>query len=263
MSILFLGSAQDGGIPQTGCDCHNCRSVEMTASSIAIINDDKSIIFDITPDFRKQYRQLSLKGIREIEAIFLTHAHWGHYGGLMLLGKEGWNVNGVKTYLSKCFHDFLTKNEPFRSLFQDEHLFPEILHSGQITSLGITPILVPHRDEYSETFVYGIERSGKNILYAPCLDYFTNEFIDLLPIYDIIIIDGTFYHSDEIKSRSISKIPHPRISQTVKTLFAHAGKIILTHFNHTNQMINPDNIERVRLESEGFRFAFDGMELEI
>ena len=49
------------------------------------IENDNFFLFDATPDIQKQIRLLNdnFKKELKLEGIFLTHAHIGHYSGLM------------------------------------------------------------------------------------------------------------------------------------------------------------------------------------
>jgi len=252
-----MGTAQDGGVPQIGCKCYNCKSVVRSAASIALIENGKAIIIDITPDFRIQYCHLTQKYNVQLEAIYLTHAHWGHYGGLMLLGKEGWNVQGMPVYLSQDFYDFLYINDPFADLIKAGNILWLNISEDASNVHGITSVRVPHRDEYSDTYGFLFDLNGKRTLYLPCCDEFTPELYDLIKSVDLAIIDGTFYSDAELPNRVISKIPHPRILDSIEKFADVADKIIFTHFNHTNPLLNEGGIERKHVEQLGFRIASD------
>ena len=82
--ILLLGIAQDGGMPQTRCQCKNCSSLQQQYTvSLAIIdrNTNQVWLVDCSPDFRAQYamfqKHFGLKNSFKLEGIFLTHLHMG------------------------------------------------------------------------------------------------------------------------------------------------------------------------------------------
>src|SRR5580700_324661 len=90
--LVVLGIAQDGGIPQLGCDEGVCHEIRLghrkreRVASIGLVNATlkQAYLIDATPDFVSQVD--SLTGGPLPNGIFLTHGHIGHYTGLMYLG---------------------------------------------------------------------------------------------------------------------------------------------------------------------------------
>lgn len=225
-----------------------------------MIEEDGAIIIDVTPDFRAQMRLLSDRCDVRLSGIFLTHAHWGHYGGLPLLGKESWNVDSLPVYCSRRFYRFLTNNEPFATLFQSGNLVWKELLNEQTSDWGLTPIEVPHRDEFSETFAFIFNLNGRKTLYMPDVDFIDDRINDLIRSVDLAFIDGTFYDDLELQHRDPSQIPHPRIRETVQTLGDISNRIVFTHLNHTNPGLKRNSDLRKEIEGLGFRIASDGDE---
>ena len=103
-SIVILGIAQDGGAPQAGRfddpRWDDSSKVRMIAC-LGIIDprNGKRWMIDATPDFRRQLTDLARASNGParpaVDGIFLTHAHIGHYTGLMYLGHESMGANGV------------------------------------------------------------------------------------------------------------------------------------------------------------------------
>src|SRR5262245_7197267 len=99
--LVVLGRAQDAGIPQLGCTQAACvdrregRKPPERVASLGLRNTrtGQSFLFDATPDMPAQLHMLN-EG-RVPDGIFLTHAHIGHYTGLMYLGRESINANKV------------------------------------------------------------------------------------------------------------------------------------------------------------------------
>jgi pyrroloquinoline quinone biosynthesis protein B len=81
---------------------------------------------------------------------------------------------------------------------------------------------------------------------------------------DVALLDGTFYSSEELPGRDLSKIGHPFIKTSLKTLknVAEEGKtkIYFTHLNHTNLALDPEGEARKEIEEKGFGIASEGME---
>ncbi len=90
MKVTILGTGTSTGVPQLGCNCPTCSSTDphdkrLRCSSVIEVHDPLSpdgmtrILIDCGPDFRQQMINF---GFRRIDAIFLTHEHYDHVGGL-------------------------------------------------------------------------------------------------------------------------------------------------------------------------------------
>lgn len=283
--IVLLGTAQDAGVPQLGCSCENCQRALINdkygrlVASLGIINQGtgKCFVIDCTPDFRSQYAILAklkrkyltsnsnrngkklIKNNLELDGILLTHAHMGHYTGLLQLGKEGINASAVPVFGSKKMIKFLNSNKPFSSLMKNRNLNPKIIEHGKSIkidqNLTITPYLVQHRSDFTDTFGFLIHGSNKRLLYVPDMDIITKPVIDLMLKSDIAMIDGTFYQRDELHPRrNISLIPHTPILESMKVFkpYLKSTRIYFTHFNHTNPVVDFDSSEANYVKKAGF-----------
>ena len=81
--LTFLGTGTSLGVPIAGCDCKVCRSADprdkRMRSSVLVEWDGLRILVDAGPDFRMQMIGADVK---HLDAIFLTHNHKDHTGGL-------------------------------------------------------------------------------------------------------------------------------------------------------------------------------------
>ncbi len=90
-------------------------------------------------------------------------------------------------------------------------------------SVKITPFLVNHRNEYSETVGFTIEGPVFKVLFIPDInkwDRWDRDIVEEVGKVDYAFLDGTFYDSEEINHRDISEIPHPFICESL-SLFQH------------------------------------------
>jgi len=119
VEAILLGTAQDGGLPQAGCDCQHCRAAHEDprqrrwVACLGLVDRDtrQSWIIDATPDFREQLHLLqSLTPECRLSGILLTHAHAGHYAGLIHLGREAWNTERMPVYASQRMASCATSN---------------------------------------------------------------------------------------------------------------------------------------------------------
>ena len=129
MLLYVLGTSQDAGYPQVGCKNICCQTVwdnpelKKFPSSIAIINkeDRKYWLIDITPEIKTQIQMID-KFDCSLEGIFITHAHIGHYMGLINLGLEVMNLKNIPVYAMPKMNLFLEKNAPINFLIENNNI---------------------------------------------------------------------------------------------------------------------------------------------
>jgi pyrroloquinoline quinone biosynthesis protein B len=84
--------------------------------------------------------------------------------------------------------------------------------------IQVTAVLVPHRDEFTDTVGYVIARQGRRgVLFIPDIDQWGKWWAsirELVDTVDLALLDGTFASADELPGRSIDDIPHPLIPAT-------------------------------------------------
>ena len=104
--VKVLGTIQDGGFPQIDCTKACCLNQWLNpkkkfVSSIAVVDESekKQWIIDASPEIKFQTKLLKGKtNIKDIEGVFLTHAHIGHYTGLMYYGNEAAGSRDLRVY---------------------------------------------------------------------------------------------------------------------------------------------------------------------
>jgi len=83
MRITFLGTGTSHGIPVIGCTCAVCRSRnpwdQRYRASVFVEVPGLKLLIDASPELRLQAVRA---GIRQADAMLLTHAHADHIGGL-------------------------------------------------------------------------------------------------------------------------------------------------------------------------------------
>lgn len=286
--LQVLGTAQDAGVPQPNCYCGNCtRAIEnpawkRRAASLAVVLPEERQwhLIDASSDFKEQLvmlqRTFGLEG-QVMDSIWLTHAHIGHYPGLMYLGKEAMSTVGVPVFAGRKMKEMLEINVPWRQLTDLGNITIQEITDGKPVPLAdgvtVTPFDVPHRNEYSETFGFRIEGPNKSVLYIPDIDSWdewTADVLDACRNVDICLLDATFFSAGDLadsgrSDRDLRDIPHPFITETIRRLQAIAGEmdIYFTHFNHSNPVLDPDSEARKFVEANGFRVAEEGMVLVI
>ena len=272
--VVVLGTLQDGGSPHMGCEKDCCKNLDALKKvvSLGLIDpvSNKKLLLEASPDYVAQTRML--KGLLTSSAnklpdgIFLTHAHIGHYAGLMFLGKEAMNSKAVPVYAMPKMKSFLENNGPWSQLVTLDNIQINPLSEGKweniSPSLRVKPILVPHRDEFSETVGFIIEGPHKKLLFIPDIDKWEKwktDIVSLIKEVDHALIDGTFYSAAEVGNRNIAEIPHPLVQESMQLFDSlstkEKGKIMFIHFNHTNPLLNEQSKEARLVKSKGFRIA--------
>ncbi len=277
-SLVILGTIQDGGSPHIGCIRDCCKDLfdqpdpdrQVVSIGLYDLINNKRYLFEATPDMPRQLKQLKEYGdptdLEMADGIFLTHAHIGHYTGLMYLGKEAINAHEVPVYVMPQMLSFLETNGPWSQLVASKNVKLVSIENGQPIVLSkdiqVTPILVPHRDEYSETVGYRIQGPNKRALFIPDIDKWEKWDIDIIEEIkkvDYAFLDATFFSGAELNNRDISQIPHPFIVESMEKFQGlesiEKQKVIFIHFNHTNPVINPNSEEAKQVLINGFRIA--------
>lgn len=285
-SIVVLGIAQDGGAPQAGYPADpGWRDVsrKRLATSLALLDPDsgKRWLFDATPDFPEQLQrldELAPAGSRPgLDGIFLTHAHIGHYVGLMYLGHEVIGATGVPVWAMPRMRQFLTDNGPWQQLVTRKNIALQPLVAGKAVvlsqGLSVTPLLVPHRQEYSEVVGFRISGPDASVLFIPDIDSWDQwdlagvRIEDEIAKVDVAYLDGTFFANGEIPGRDMSGFPHPFISTSLARFAAlptaERAKIRFIHLNHSNAALWPDTPARRQIIEAGMRVAEEGEQVAL
>ena len=277
--IQVLGIVQDAGYPHIGCEKDCCKAVspgDYFVSCLGLVDktNNKRYLFDATPDIHNQLNLLEkFPDANLIDGIFLTHAHIGHYTGLMYLGREGLGGKSIMVYALKRMSKFLTKNGPWDQLVKLNNISIQTISNKEFVKLSenifVIPIRVPHRDEYSETVGYKIIGKSKKILFIPDIDKWDEwkkSIIDEVKLVDYAFIDGTFYNGTEL-NRDMREIPHPSIEETLQLFsnqpVAERNKIYFIHINHTNPILTNKNGIRDLVEDLGFNIAQRGLKFKL
>jgi len=283
--IYVLGIAQDGGYPQAGCYRPHCLrawqdpGLRRLTSSIAVVDESAGAkyVFDATPDFREQLYRLHRQapdGEYSLSGIFLTHGHIGHYTGLMHLGHEAAGASGVKVYAMPRMRQYLSTNGPWSQLVNYHNIELVAIEDGhkQAVSdhLSVTPLRVPHREEYTEAVGFLIEGPLKSALFIPDIDKWQRwdtDIRELLRTVDYALLDASFFADGELPGRAMDQIPHPFVEESLQ-LFGELDeqdrrKVLFIHMNHTNPLLIDGSPQQKRVFDAGFGIAAEGMRLPL
>ena len=276
--IKILGVVQDGGLPHLGSNKLCCENIEQKkyVTSIILINDEnnESFLFDASPDINEQLNFMGDRIKIDLKGVFLTHAHIGHYTGLMYFGREALNSKSINVYAMPRMKKFLEQNGPWSQLVSLQNIsITEISNNSKLSidpNIIIQPIEVPHRAEFSETVGYKIYGPNKTVLFIPDIDkwyLWEKSIIDEIKQVDYALIDATFYDSGEVNYRDISEIPHPFVVESMKLFdsinYEEKNKIFFIHLNHTNPLLDKDSVQYKFVKAKGYNIAQEGMKLKL
>ncbi len=282
VEFVVLGIGQDGGAPQI--DRHDDPawknpSQRLFAASGALIdhrNGDR-YLFEATPDIREQLFALNeIAGKADnddplgLAGVFLTHAHIGHYAGLLFAGHESAGSKNLRVFAMPRMKNYLESNGPWDQLVRYSNIALSPIHDKDAVTLGesvsVTPHRVPHRDEYSETVGFVITGPSKSILFLPDIDAwdrweteFGTRIEDMIAAVDVAYLDATFFDNNELPGRDMSAFPHPRLLDSMQRFASlpdeEQDKVRFFHINHTNKVRFETSEQYQAMKSRGFKLA--------
>ncbi|QGA80568.1 MBL fold metallo-hydrolase [Candidatus Nanohalobium constans] len=271
MKLEILGNVQDGGVPHLGCNCSVCDAAREDRDKIkyghSVLlkendNDDSiQYLIGASADIRFQTTGKIFDG------IFLVDNHFTHLVGLLYLGEFSLEAENIPVYSPEFMENYLDNNDPYRYLKDRGNIQVQNMEDGETEDLQdgveVTPFQTVKRTEHTGTLSYLIEGENKTIYYAPIIyQEWTDRELERIRDADVAIIEGCFYHSDEV-GRYADNPPHPLMPDTMDELEDSDTEVIFTHLNHTNPALRENSEERAELEERGFKVAEKGMEIEL
>lgn len=282
--LQVLGVAQDAGYPQAGCYQAHCMPgwqdarLQRGAVSLGLVDPvgGSKYLFEATPDLPRQLfhlNRIAPDDQYKLSGIFVTHAHIGHYAGLMHLGHEAMGAQQIPVFAMPRMYRFLAANGPWSQLVDFRNIVLQPLQADRPVALGdlkVTPFPVPHRDEYSETVGYRIDGPARSAVFIPDINKWQSWSKDLKEVIrgvDYALLDATFFADGELPGRDMSKVPHPFVEETMKLLESlpdsERNKVWFIHFNHSNPLLDLASEQSERVRSAGFNIAVEGLRLDL
>ena len=278
VEAILLGSAQDAGVPQAGCYCANCSAVREGraprehATSLALVDHQQgaSWIVDATPDFREQFTLLrELAPECPLRGILLTHAHMGHYAGLLHLGREAMNTRLLPVYASPAMGRFLRHNGPWSQLFDLGNI--ALCELQPNVALQLSPGIsveaweVPHRAEFSDTLAFVVRGPQRSLFHCPDIDSWQawdQPLGGFLAGIDVALLDATFHSEHDLPGRDMREVPHPLVTDTLERVADTSSEVVLVHLNHTNPLLH-EGAERAAVTARGVVIGSTGLRLPL
>lgn len=192
MKIIFLGTTTTEGQPILLSDWkyYQEKNKQRLRTSILIQDSNQNFLFDTTPDIRQQ---LLNANVTNLDAVFITHAHYDHIWGLPELQFVNWYQDQpYNVYVSTSLKSYIDKN-----LFWLNIKFDELIEQQPINfnSLNIIPIPIIHSDLFP-TNGFVIRKENFKIVYVPDIKDYESKYSNFLENADILITDGMSYFKD-------------------------------------------------------------------
>ena len=296
MRVRVLGSAAGGGFPQWNCHCEVCdaaragvRARPRTQSSLAIRGDDGPwFLVNASPDLPEQLEGLGappVDGVRTppIAGVLLTDAEIDHTAGLLLMRESATPLHllgdaGVERAL-RDEYPVLAMLERYcgaqwRTLERGrpQPLDGSSLHVEPFAAGGDAPrYLGPDVALEASGLVFS-DRGG-TVTYVPGLARLDDSVIARLAASDVVLVDGTFWHDDDLARQGIASdrtardMGHVPLAGPGGSLAVLAGlerpRKLLVHINNTNPILLEDSPERAEVVRAGVEVAYDGLEVEL
>jgi len=301
MKIIVLGSGSNGAVPQWDCPCPNCSraranpSLRRTRSSVAVSSDGEGYaLIDASPDLKQQLESVDLVPRSKehgrydrqspIHSVLLTHGHGDHCVGLFEFST------------GKCFQipvfgppdlvRYLFGTKTSSRFFQDlgrlarDYVKPFVLEEGNcislVNGLRVTGFEVHHTDRLEDgscfpscTYGYEVETDGRRFVYTPDLGLIRDDLLDRIHGADLFMLDGTFWWDDELArvsglGKTSYELGHIPVEESLKILKdVEVGRVVYTHINHTNPLLDPEQTMLEQLKEIGFEVSHDGMVVEL
>ncbi len=264
--VTFLGTGTSQGVPMIGCDCNICQSLDpkdkRLRSSVLVEYEGFKILIDCGPDFRQQMLR---EGIKDVDAIILTHQHKDHMGGLddirafnyfkkgvaFPIYAESQVLDAIKIEYAYAFTEHKYPGVPEYKLIQiDENPFKITKEvDGVEKNIEIAPIRVMHYKLPILGFRFGEFAYITDANAIPDSEYTKLKDLNLLVL-------NAIHHKRHISHFNLDEA----IEQVCKI---GAKKSYLTHFSH--QMSKYNNLI-VHINGLKLPFmvepAYDGLVLE-
>jgi pyrroloquinoline quinone biosynthesis protein B len=185
-------------------------------------------------------------------------------------------ASGVPVYAMPRMAVYLRANGPWSQLVKLANIELRGMKADEpvlLPGFTVTPLLVPHRQEFSEVVGFRIEAAAAKILFIPDIDSWTQwdeagmRIEDEIAQVDVAYLDGTFFANGEIPGRDMSGFPHPFIRASLDRFArlpaTERAKIRFIHLNHSNQALWPGTAERQAIQAAGMRVAEQGERVEL
>jgi len=289
ITVIVLGVAAGGGVPQWNCNCENCREArhdpirQSGQASLAVSADARNwFLVNASPDLRAQVTATPALRPQDghlrhtpIAGVVLTNAEVDAVAGLLSM-REGspfgiWGSLKVLDTLAAnpIFGVLPPARVPRRALALGDALdLP--LPDGSPSGLSVEAFEVPGKvawylegsaEEGGDTVGLTFRAGGRTVHVVTACARVTPELAERLRGADTVFFDGTLWSDDEMIRAGLSpktgqRMGHLSISGSDGSIVALAplgiARKVFVHVNNSNPVLRPGSPERQAAEAAGW-----------
>lgn len=259
-TFTFLGTGAGCGVPAFFCECPACEEARRDPRARrgdcgVMIEGEQRLVIDTPPDIRHQFNR---EGVKALDRLLYTHAHFDHLGGL---GELEYLVQLVKkaqlpTYASAEALEGIRREFGYMTYCLDTHEL-SAHDSFEFDGARYTALPATHAPG---TFGYLVETPHTRLFYASDSGRLFDETAERVRGVDVLVLDATFW------KRNWSPEAHHSVQEAIEEGFELDAKTIyLTHLAmHYDEPITLAELETY-VEQYGGRVkvALDGMKISM
>lgn len=256
MKVTILGCGSSLGVPALRYGWGNCNSDnprnKRTRSSIIVKENDTVLLIDSSPDVREQ---LLMCGIKKIDALLYTHAHFDHVNGIDELNPL-FIPKILDVFATKDTISILKRSFPyvFRDLvdtdsFESRYAFIEAheIKYGKFNIKGIEGICFPQNHGNVQSLGFRI----KNFAYSTDVKELGSDMIANLQGLDVWIVDCL--------CKGTRRSTHGNLEDVLKWVEKLQPK--KTYLTHMDTSMDYDNLKKIL--PHNIEPAYDQMTIEV
>jgi len=267
-------------IPKPLCQCRVCqearkKGVPYARTGPSAFFHDINLLIDTPAEIASQ---LNRSRIRRIDYLILTHLDPDHVEGLRVVEQitldfRTWRAYSKKQIclllpkqLGERIREIQSQYGPLLDCYQQSGFVRLILFQGevQINNVQITAIPVDQGSQLA--FVYVFEKAGRRIVYAPCDVKPFPEHRTEVQQPDLLVIqpgisEGGLKHHYKYPTDHISRTTLYTFEQTLELAARIEARKVL--FVHLEEYWNRSYDDYCALESDGIKFAYDGIQVNV
>jgi pyrroloquinoline quinone biosynthesis protein B len=224
-----------------------------------------------------------------IRRIFLTDANLDHIGGLAVLRSA--SGAGIEVRSTSAVREIAVAQPSFAHVALPPNRWIEMPLAAtvpiksdeaaddwlEVRALGVaatTPGYDGRRAVRGAVVAYEIGDRGseKRLLFAPVFGAINDALAGAIASASVAFLDGTFFTDDEMdpngtapqrRARAMGHQPMSGNGGTLAQLHGARNRIVFTHLNNSNPMLDPRSEAYAAVRATGAEIAYDGMELTL